>query len=315
MKPSLEEDFRFIFAKTGKAKGPMSADQRRLLVFQAIQGGVHGSRTGKGNGAPQVMLKITSFSSSAQKLAAHLDYISRNGENAVFDRYGNRLSGFDEAGENANAREAVQLYGQEMAVASEMAKQTKGRARSRVSMNMMLSMPAGTDKQAFDLAVGDFLSQEYAVYDYLYTFHDDRDHYHAHVVVGLRGNDGRWLNPRKHQIAQWRQRFAASLQRRGIAARATPSYTQGKKKQGYRRDHAELAKRGTRRVPRPAPSYEAAKEEAAIKKREQAWTRIAAHYSEGGDAELADQISSFVAERFSGRKAPDRPAAPRGRGR
>ena len=46
------------------------------------------------------MLKITSFSSSAQKLAAHLDYISRNGDNEVFDRDGNRFSHLSEASEN-----------------------------------------------------------------------------------------------------------------------------------------------------------------------------------------------------------------------
>ena len=181
-------------------------------------------------------------------------------------------------------------------------------------MNMMLSMPAGTDKQAFDLAVGDFLNQEYALYDYLYTFHDDRDHYHAHVVIGLYGSDGRWLNPRKNDLAQWRQRFASSLQRRGIAARATPSYTQGTKKQGYRRDHAELGKRGPRRVPRPAPTYDAAKEEEAIKQRAQAWTRIAKHYREAGDVAVAEQISGFVAEYFTGPKVRERTSRPSGRG-
>lgn len=82
--PSLDDDFVLILPQMRRAKGPMSADQRRLLVLQAIQGGVHRNRTGKGNGAPQVMLEITSFSSSAQKLAAHLDYISRNGENALW---------------------------------------------------------------------------------------------------------------------------------------------------------------------------------------------------------------------------------------
>ncbi len=54
--PSLDDDFVLILPQMRRAKGPMSADQRRLLVFQAIQGGVHGSRTGKGSGAPQVTL-------------------------------------------------------------------------------------------------------------------------------------------------------------------------------------------------------------------------------------------------------------------
>jgi hypothetical protein len=181
-------------------------------------------------------------------------------------------------------------------------------------MNLMLSMPAGTDKTAFELAVGDFLCREYAAFDYLYTFHDDRDHYHAHVVVGLRGEDGRWLNPRKNDLAQWRQGFASSLQRRGISARATPSYSQGKRKGGYRRDHKELEKRGTRRVPRPAQTYDPAKEDAAIAERRQAWSRIAAHYGEIGDAELAEGIVTYVAQHFDGQQRPARTSAPRGRG-
>jgi hypothetical protein len=36
-----------------------------------------------------------------------------------------------------------------------------------------------------------------------FTFHDDRDHYHAHVVA-LQGHDGRWLNPKKNDLLAWR---------------------------------------------------------------------------------------------------------------
>ncbi|MGB5830466.1 MAG: relaxase/mobilization nuclease domain-containing protein [Thiohalocapsa sp.] len=310
---SIDDDFVFILPQMRAAKGPISVERRRSLILQAIHGNPHGTHGGKGREAPQVMLKITSFSSSAQKLAAHLDYISRNGDNEVFDRYGNRFSHLSAASENADAREAIQLYGRELATASETPYKKKGGARSRVSMNMMLSMPAGTDKTAFELAVGDFLNREYGAFDYVYTFHDDRDHYHAHVVVGLLGSDGRWLNPRKHDIAQWRQSFAESLQGHGIAARATPSYSRGKPKAGYRRDLAETEKRGTRRVPRPAPTYDAEKEKDAIEKRAQAWTRIATHYRESGEVAAAEQISGFVADSFSGREAPDR-ATPSGRG-
>jgi MobA/VirD2-like, nuclease domain len=181
-------------------------------------------------------------------------------------------------------------------------------------MNMMLSMPAGTDKKAFELAVGDFLCREYAAFDYLYTFHDDREHYHAHVVVGLRGEDGRWLNPRKNDLAQWRQGFASSLQRRGISASATPSYTRGKHKGGYRRDHKELEKRGTRRVPRPAQTYDPAKEDAAIEERRQAWQRIESHYRGAGDALFADSIAEYVATHFTNSREEERAAPSPGRG-
>ena len=41
-----------------------------------------------------------------------------------------------------------------------------GRSRSRVSMNLMLSMPPGTDQAAFELAVGDFLVQQVGAHDF-----------------------------------------------------------------------------------------------------------------------------------------------------
>jgi hypothetical protein len=175
-------------------------------------------------------------------------------------------------------------------------------------------MPAGTDKKGFELAVGDFLNQEYDNFEYLYTFHDDREHYHAHVVVGLQGRDGRWLNPRKNDLAQWRQDFASSLQRRGIGARATPSYSQGKRKGGYRRDLKELEKRGTRRVPRPAATYDRRKESSAIEERHQAWNRIEAHYRDAGDVDLAERIAEHVAANFASSRARERTDASRGRG-
>ena len=130
----------------------------------------------------------------------------------------------------------------------------------------------------------------------------------------MRGADGYWLRPQRSDLLVWRQRFASSLQQRGIAAQATPSYTRGKRKSGYRRDHRELETRGTRRVPRPAPTYDSAKEDAAIAERRQAWSRIAAHYGEIGDAELAEGIVTYVAQHFDGQQRPARTSAPRGRG-
>ena len=55
----------------------------------------------------------------------------------------------------------------------------------------------------------------------------------------------------------------------------------------------------------------------AIEKRAQAWTRIAKHYSEAGDVAVAEQISGFVAERFSGSRGAGSghgPSAARGEG-
>jgi len=157
---------------------------------------------------------------------------------------------------------------------------------------------------AFELAVRDFLNEQFQAHDRLFTFHDDRDHYHAHVVIGLQGADGRWLNPRKNDLLAWRESFAASLERHGIAAEATPAYSRGKGKDGYRRDLEELSRRGTRERPSPSPSYEAETEERAIRRRAEAWSRIADHYAGAGDQEAADAIRDYVADHYDYRPEP-----------
>jgi hypothetical protein len=129
--------------------------------------------------------------------------------------------------------------------------------------------------------------------------------YHAHVVVGLQGHDVRWLNPRKNDLLAWRQSFAASLERYGIAAEATPAYSRGKGKDGYRRDLDELRRRGTRERSDPSPTYDGEVEERAIRRRAEAWTRIADHYAETGDREAAEAIRDFVADHYDHRPVTD----------
>ena len=301
----LFDDWRFVFAKAGRvrpgmASGRPSGAAMRQSLLAAIRR------------KPQVMVKITSFSKSAQKLAAHLDYISRDGQNDVFDNTG---SSFASIGGKLglSTREAMHAYGRAIArevSAQEGAGGKRGRPRSRTAMHLMLSMPAGTETGAFELAVREFLSEQFPAHDHLFTFHDDRDHYHAHVVVGLQGQDGRWLNPRKNDLLAWRQTFAASLERHGIAAEATPAYSRGNGKQGFRRDLEELRRRGARERPDPSPSFEAETEERAIRRRADAWTRIAAHYAADGDREAAQAIREFVADRYDHHPAPKFEQAP-----
>ncbi|MGE5153071.1 MAG: relaxase/mobilization nuclease domain-containing protein [Bdellovibrio bacteriovorus] len=293
----LFDDYWFVLARTGRARGPGGADQERLAppaMRQSILSAVRRK--------PQVMVKITSFARSKEGLAAHLDYISRNGQNEVFDPAG---EGFSAIGDQMGltARDALQHYGRELATGPisrdvPTNRNKKGRPRSRVSMNLMLSMPAGTDTGAFELAVREFLAEQFQAHDRVFTFHDDRDHYHAHVVIGLQGQDGRWLNPRKKDLLAWREAFAASLERHGIPAEATPAYTRGQGKNGYRRDLEELRRRGARERPDPSPSFDAEIEERAIRRRAEAWTRIADHYAEAGDREAAGAIRDYVADHF-----------------
>ena len=296
----LFDDYWFVLARPGRARAPGDAAQTPSAMRGALLSAVRRK--------PQVMVKITSFARSQEALAAHLDYLSRNGKVEVFDPAG---EGFSSVGAQMglSAREALQHYGRELASGpithdARGAGHKKGRPRSRVSMHLMLSMPAGTDTGAFELAVRAFLAEQFQAHDRVFTFHDDRDHYHAHVVVGLQGQDGHWLNPRKQDLLDWRQAFAASLERHGIPAEATPAYTRGKGKDGYRRDLEELRRRGTRERPDPALSFDAEIEERAIRRRAEAWTRIADHYAAAGDREAADAICDYVADHFDHRPEP-----------
>ncbi len=293
----LFDDYWFVLARTGRARGPGGIDPQRLAAPAVRKNLLDAVRR-----KPQVMVKITSFARSKESLAAHLDYISRNGKNEIFDPAG---EGFGAIGAQMGlpARDALQHYGRELATGpiardASINRNKKGRPRSRVSMNLMLSMPAGTDTGAFELAVREFLAEQFQAHDRVFTFHDDRDHYHAHVVIGLQGQDGRWLNPRKYDLLAWREAFATSLERHGIPAEATPAYTRGKGKDGYRRDLDELGRRGTRERPNPSPSFDAEIEERAIRRRAEAWTRIADHFAETGDREAADAIRDYVADHF-----------------
>jgi len=298
----FEEDWRFVFAKMGRVKPGLA---QRRPADAAIRRSLLGAIRRK----PQVMVKITGFSKSAKHLAAHLDYISRQGDNAVFDHHG---TAFSEVGRRIGQSpiEAMHAYGRALAQAvpdanDETGQRKRGRPRARKAMHLMLSMPPGTDTGAFELAVHDFLAEQFQAHDRLFTFHDDRNHYHAHVVIGLQGQDGRWLNPRKHDLLAWREAFAASLERHGIEAEATPAYSRGKGKDGYRRDLEELRRRGTRQRPDPSPTFDAEIEEHAIRRRAEAWTRIAEHYAALGDQEAAEAIRDYVADHYDYRPHAD----------
>lgn len=324
--PTFEDDYRFVFAKSGKAKAPRpgsgagksgtgsagAGGSRKPNTPAAMRSKLMGAVSGK----PQVMVKITSFGKSAQNVKDHVEYISRKGENDVFDATGENLSEFAERA-GLEPREALEDVAADLAAAQdaqrgEGAEQAGVRRRERVTMNLMLSMPAGTDTGAFELATRDFLAEQFKDREHLFTFHDDRGHYHAHIVVGLKGDDGRWLNPRKADLQEWRENFATALEARGIDAQATPAYSRGRGKGGYRRDLEEAGKRGTRRRPARSPSYDADTEAAAIQQRAAAWSRIGGHYEKAGDHEAAQAIREYVGDRFDHHPAPGREKPARG---
>jgi hypothetical protein len=79
----LFDDYWFVLARPGRPRVAGGAD-REHLAPPAMRQSLLSAVMRK----PQVMVKITSFAGSKEGLAAHLDYIARNGKNEVFDPQG-----------------------------------------------------------------------------------------------------------------------------------------------------------------------------------------------------------------------------------
>lgn len=166
--------------------------------------------------APEVMVKVTGRTRDPDHLAAHLSYITRNGELPAEDRDGWEIAGRGEVMALARDWAQVQLS------------DSRRRANSPFSVGLILSMPAGTDEVRLRDAARAFAQETFGDrFDYLLALHTDTAHPHVHLTVRALAEDGVRLKPKKADLEAWRQRFAAALRDRGIAAEATPRRARG----------------------------------------------------------------------------------------
>jgi hypothetical protein len=189
---------------------------------------------------PEVMVKITNKAASAQGMGAvrrHLRYISRNGRVELEDQNGDRIAGSEAVHDLART---WQLGGWGIPETS----------HRREVFNVLLSMPPGTNRQAVRDAARDFAALEFGDgRAYVFAAHDDEAHPHVHLTVQVRGLDGRRLNPRRQDLARWRERFAEQLRSHGVEANATPRRTRGVTQRYPKQGVAHMLARGE------APTY------------------------------------------------------------
>lgn len=165
---------------------------------------------------PEVMVKVTGRTRDPAHLAAHLSYITRNGQLAAEDRNGFVIEGRSEVSDLARDWSAAELM------------DSRRRANSPYSLSLILSMPAGTDAQKLRDAARAFAAEVFAEsHDYVLALHTDTPHPHVHVTVRALSDTGWRLNPKKADLELWRQTFARSLRERGVAAEATPRRARG----------------------------------------------------------------------------------------
>lgn len=173
--------------------------------------------------APEVMVKITGRTKGVAHLKSHLAYITRNGE----------LDAETEQGATMAGRSGLKDLQQRWEDDADL--DNKRRRDGSLSVNIILSMPAGTDAVAVKDSARAFAIETFGYnHDYAFVQHLDDKHPHVHLTVRSLGHDGKRLNPRKADLQAWRERFAGELRLRGISAEATPRRTRGRVRKGDR---------------------------------------------------------------------------------
>ena len=205
----------------------------------------------------------------------------------------------------------------------------------REALNVVLSMPAGTEPIAVQKAARDFAAREFANHKYAMALHTaDTPHYdadkndppsphpHVHLIIQSMGMDGKRLNPRKADLARWREGFAAALQAHGVDAVATSRALRLQRQRGDTQAVRRMKEQGKafektrtlgsgrtvaerrRQVPWEQRVEDAKKTEATLRRRYSEVTAILIDSDDATDRALAAEL----AERFGLRlpMPPDR---------
>ncbi len=166
---------------------------------------------------PEVMVKVPTRKSANSKgmkgIRDHVDYISRNGQLGLEDRDGNIVQGKKDIKQFLNDWKKLNI---------------PEKSKYREALNVVLSMPAGTDPIAVKNAARAFAEEQFEHHEYLFVQHLDQQHPHVHICVLMRDEHGQRMNPRKNDLFEWRVRFAEKLRDEGVVCAATRRQHRGR---------------------------------------------------------------------------------------
>ncbi|MBS0174281.1 MAG: relaxase/mobilization nuclease domain-containing protein [Nitrospira sp.] len=250
---------------------------------------------------PEVMVKVSGSARGQRHLREHLSYVTRNG----------KLEGEREDGTVVIGRDGVK----DMVVDWWSGRGAGERKDTRDTINLVLSMPSGTDRKAVERATRSFAHAEFGgKHDFLLVHHADTDHPHAHLTVKALGYQGQRLDPRKGDLQAWREGFAEHMRAQGVDAEATPRRARGQGQKGTKQAIRHMDKRQGSRVSKwkieqaiktvrqgdttpgqGEPWRRAAQER--LRKTKLAWSTLARVLDGQGDADMAIRVR-FFAESF-----------------
>jgi len=190
---------------------------------------------------PEVMVKVTGSAHGFRAMREHLAYITRKGKLIGEREDGTLIEGA------TNVRSLAEEWWDKSGVDRP--------ARARDTINVILSMPIGTDPGAVADAARAFARKTFGEhYDYLLAHHNKEsdpkrpENPHAHLTIRTKGRDGQRLDPRKHDLQAWREAFALELRERGVIAEATQRRVRGITRKGQRQAIRHLDARKAARV-------------------------------------------------------------------
>ena len=187
---------------------------------------------------PQAMLRISGGGKGMGRIRAHLAYISRHGQQMLEDQDGERHLG----------KQDLEWLGYSWQAGGVL---IVGESDRREALNIVLSIPVGTDAPGLQAAVRAFAATEFAGHQDVMALHTlDGDpsrhaapHPHVHLCVKMAGDDGRRLNPRKHDLRRWRADFAERLREHGIDAAASSRLERFQRQRGRKQSLLHLQAR------------------------------------------------------------------------
>ena len=249
----VEEEDSLFYHRRGKVYGQPERPWRFLWRRYRGAADVRARLQAVVRRAPEVMVKVTGGGRGMASIKAHMLYISRRGELAVED----------ERGAQGVGRKAVAALAEEWRLAGA---EIPLHSHRREAVHVMLSMPPNTDALAVLAAARDFAKAEFSQYKFAMVLHEPKsdprsNRPHVHLLVRKQGWRGQRLNPRKADLARWREEFADRLRERGIAASATRRQTRGElqpsmKLRDYHQQHFERKAWSVRPSPRAAATEE-----------------------------------------------------------
>ncbi|WP_457324851.1 relaxase/mobilization nuclease domain-containing protein, partial [Roseateles sp. P5_E11] len=169
--------------------------------------------------APQVMVKVTGGGRCMRAIAAHFRYISKNG----------KLEIEDDRGESLRGPQAVRDLADDWRYSGSLVPEDAASRSRREAFNIMLSMPRGTNPLAVQMAAREFARAELSGHKYVMVLHDHQANPHVHISVRAESRIGQRLNPRKADLARWRETFAEELREQGVDAEATRRAVRGQR--------------------------------------------------------------------------------------